>query len=91
MSMFLIPASWIGDWYLYEKLCADSSSLTKDYDPVHIPSLHPWYISKSKACTMQFDWMQPELGVPIVMHVQGKHKQVTGFCHDENIISLAKS
>jgi len=23
-----------------------SSSLTKGYDPVHIPSLHPWYISQ---------------------------------------------
>jgi len=27
-------------------LYLESSSLTKGYDPVHIPSLHPWYISR---------------------------------------------
>jgi len=29
--------------YLFSKL---PSSLTKGYDPVHIPSLHRWYISR---------------------------------------------
>jgi len=30
----------------YKDMPGSSSSLTKGYDPVHIPSLHPWYISR---------------------------------------------
>jgi len=54
------------------------SSLTKVFNPVHIPSLHPWYFSRQ---AKQFDYMQPELGAPIAKHVQEAniHKQVT--CH----------
>jgi len=49
-----------------------TSSLTKDYDPVHLPSLNLG-IYHGKIEGMRFEWMQTELDAPIATYVQGKH------------------